>query len=40
MPWYLKQRPEPFGAALAAKSRLDPAGLLNPGVLVPARRPD
>ena len=41
MPWYLKQRPELFGAALAAaKSRLDPAGLLNPGVLVPARPPE
>ena len=41
MPWYLKQRPDLFGAALAAaKSRLDPAGLLNPGVLVPARPPE
>jgi alkyldihydroxyacetonephosphate synthase len=36
MPWYERQRPEMFGAALAAaKQRLDPAGLLNPGVLVP-----
>jgi alkyldihydroxyacetonephosphate synthase len=38
MPWYERQRPELFGAALvAAKERLDPAGLLNPGVLLPAR---
>ena len=36
MPWYLKQRPRLFGDALAAaKSSLDPAGVLNPGVLVP-----
>jgi alkyldihydroxyacetonephosphate synthase len=34
-PWYDRQRPEPFGAALrAAKATLDPAGLLNPGVLI------
>lgn len=34
-PWYDAQRPEPFGAALrAAKAALDPAGILNPGVLV------
>ncbi|HEV7888692.1 MAG TPA: FAD-binding oxidoreductase [Acidimicrobiales bacterium] len=33
-PWYDRQRPEPFAAALrAAKSALDPAGVLNPGVL-------
>ena len=33
-PWYRRQRPEPFGAALAAaKSALDPQRLLNPGVL-------
>jgi alkyldihydroxyacetonephosphate synthase len=38
MPWYERQRPALFGAALAAaKSRLDPAGLLNPGVLFPPR---
>jgi alkyldihydroxyacetonephosphate synthase len=39
-PWYDRQRPEPFAAALqAAKHALDPAGILNPGVLVdPARR--
>lgn len=36
-PWYDRQRPEPFGAALrAAKRELDPAGILNPGVLVDA----
>jgi alkyldihydroxyacetonephosphate synthase len=34
-PWYRRQRPEPFGRALAAAKReLDPAGILNPGVLV------
>ena len=34
-PWYDRQRPEPFAAALrAAKQALDPAGVLNPGVLV------
>jgi len=39
-PWYDRQRPEPFAAALvAAKAVLDPAGILNPGVLVdPAPR--
>jgi len=37
MPWYQRQRPELFAAALAgAKSRLDPNGILNPGVLLPA----
>jgi alkyldihydroxyacetonephosphate synthase len=36
--WYDLQRPEPFGAALtAAKRAVDPAGILNPGVL--ASRP-
>ncbi len=35
MPWYRRQRPELFGASLAAvKATLDPGGLLNPGVLV------
>jgi alkyldihydroxyacetonephosphate synthase len=35
--WYDRQRPEPFAAALrAAKAAVDPAGLLNPGVLVDA----
>ena len=40
-PWYDRQRPEPFAAALrAAKAALDPRGILNPGVLVdPARTP-
>lgn len=34
-PWYDVQRPEPFAVALrAAKSALDPAGVLNPGVLI------
>ena len=36
-PWYDAQRPDPFAAALrAAKRAVDPAGLLNPGVLVDA----
>jgi len=34
-PWYDRQRPEPFAAALrAAKAALDPASRLNPGVLL------
>ena len=34
-PWYDRERPEPFALALrAAKRALDPAGVLNPGVLV------
>jgi alkyldihydroxyacetonephosphate synthase len=34
-PWYDRQRPEPFAVALrAAKAAVDPAGVLNPGVLV------
>lgn len=33
-PWYARQRPEPFARAVAAaKAELDPAGILNPGVL-------
>jgi alkyldihydroxyacetonephosphate synthase len=33
--WYDRQRPEPFADALkAAKAAVDPAGLLNPGVLI------
>jgi alkyldihydroxyacetonephosphate synthase len=34
-PWYDRQRPAPFAAGLqACKASLDPAGILNPGVLV------
>ena len=34
-PWYDRERSDPFAAALrAAKSALDPQGILNPGVLV------
>jgi alkyldihydroxyacetonephosphate synthase len=34
-PWYDRQRPEPFAAALrAAKAAVDPAGILNPGALI------
>ncbi len=34
-PWHERERPEPFGRALqAAKRTIDPAGILNPGVLV------
>jgi alkyldihydroxyacetonephosphate synthase len=34
-PWYDRQRPEPFAAALrAAKRAVDPTGALNPGVLI------
>ncbi len=34
-PWYDRQRPEPFAAALrGAKAAVDPGGLLNPGVLL------
>jgi alkyldihydroxyacetonephosphate synthase len=37
-PWYDRQRPDPFAAALrAAKAELDPRGLLNPGVLFDPR---
>ncbi|HIY43084.1 MAG TPA: FAD-binding oxidoreductase [Candidatus Nocardiopsis merdipullorum] len=35
-PWYDRQRPDPFAAALlATKTTLDPNGILNPGVLLP-----
>ncbi len=34
-PWYDRQRPEPFAVALgAAKRAVDPAAILNPGVLI------
>ncbi|MGH2918563.1 MAG: FAD-binding oxidoreductase [Solirubrobacteraceae bacterium] len=34
-PWYDRQRPDPFAAALrAAKTSTDPRGMLNPGVLI------
>jgi alkyldihydroxyacetonephosphate synthase len=34
-PWYDRQRPDPFAAALrGAKAAVDPGGLLNPGVLI------
>ena len=33
--WYDRQRPDPFADALrAAKAAVDPAGILNPGVLI------
>jgi alkyldihydroxyacetonephosphate synthase len=36
-PWFDRQRPEAFARALtAAKRELDPAGVLNPGVLLDA----
>jgi alkyldihydroxyacetonephosphate synthase len=35
VPWYARQRPDPFAAAFAAAKRaVDPAGVLNPGVLL------
>ena len=38
-PWYDRQRPDLFRDALsAAKSALDPRGMLNPGVLLDPRR--
>jgi alkyldihydroxyacetonephosphate synthase len=37
-PWYDRQRPEPMATALrAAKAAVDPAGVLNPGVLIDPR---
>ena len=34
-PWYDRQRPDAFAQALrAAKRAVDPAGALNPGVLI------
>lgn len=38
-PWYDRQRPEPFAAALrAAKAAVDPGATLNPGVLIDPQR--
>jgi alkyldihydroxyacetonephosphate synthase len=38
-PWYDRQRPDPFAAALAgAKRAVDPAGVMNPGVLLDGAR--
>jgi len=38
-PWYERQRPDPFAQALrGAKAALDPAGVMNPGVLIEAPR--
>ncbi|WP_187352019.1 FAD-binding oxidoreductase [Allosaccharopolyspora coralli] len=38
-PWYDRQRPDSFATALSAtKQALDPAGILNPGVLLPEKR--
>jgi alkyldihydroxyacetonephosphate synthase len=35
LPWYAGQRPEPFARAFAgAKAVIDPAGVMNPGVLL------
>lgn len=37
MPWYREQRPDLFAALLGdAKARLDPAGIMNPGVVAGA----
>ncbi len=39
-PWYDRQRPEVFATALrGAKAAVDPAGALNPGVLIDAATP-
>ncbi len=38
-PWYDRQRPDAFAAALGgAKAAVDPAGVMNPGVLLDAPR--
>jgi len=38
-PWYERQRPEPFAAALrGAKAAVDPSGVMNPGVLLASPR--
>lgn len=37
MPWYERERPDLFAAALTgARRELDPHGIMNPGVLLPA----
>jgi alkyldihydroxyacetonephosphate synthase len=37
LPWYERQRPEPFALALrGAKAAVDPHGILNPGLLLPS----
>ncbi len=37
-PWYDRQRPQPFALALqGAKAAVDPAGIMNPGVLIDPR---
>ncbi len=37
-PWYDRQRPDPFASALeGAKEAVDPAGVMNPGVLIDPR---
>jgi alkyldihydroxyacetonephosphate synthase len=39
-PWYDRQRPRPFVAALrAAKAAVDPNGILNPGVFIDPPEP-
>jgi alkyldihydroxyacetonephosphate synthase len=39
-PWYDRQRPDGFARSLGAtKAELDPAGILNPGVLIDPRPP-
>ena len=39
-PWYDRQRPDPFAAALrGAKAALDPRGIMNPGVLIDPASP-
>ena len=39
-PWYDRQRPDLFAETLRATKRtLDPAGILNPGVLIDPARP-
>jgi alkyldihydroxyacetonephosphate synthase len=40
LPWYERQRPEPFALALrGAKAAVDPSGILNPGVLLSRQEP-